>query len=119
MCHEIYWLLPCGHPRVIITHCEEYLLAVAPLGLSSPCPWLAKTRGELDNERAFCTQPECPYQGRGWWCCNCMKRNIKQPDFFCDNTPAPVNADDPTADLFVEVVCGHDRCAECMSDLEQ
>jgi hypothetical protein len=119
MCHEIYWLLPCGHPRIIHTYCEDYFSEWTELGSPSPCPWLAKTRGELDNECAFCTQPECPYQGRGWWCCNCKRRNIGQPQLLCRNSPPPIAVGDPSPDLATKLVCGHDRCAKCTSDFEQ
>lgn len=118
MCHEIFWLLPCDHYRVIHNYCEDFLFELTPLGLPSPCTRPAKTRGELDNEHAFCTQPECQYQGRGWWCCNCKGRNVGLPQDVCQNPPPPVVFGNPPPDLSTESKCAHARCAECTSDPE-
>ncbi|KAH6636905.1 hypothetical protein F5144DRAFT_486384 [Chaetomium tenue] len=128
MCHAIIWELPCGHRRVLRTNCDDYSSESTPLGSSSSCPTLFKTYGDLDNKGAFCTEPKCQYQGRGWWCCSCLGRNVGHSGVVCRNSQPPAlvgnplpgpSRDEPrpsTEPGPSTVACDHRRCAGCTSD---
>ncbi|EAQ90624.1 predicted protein [Chaetomium globosum CBS 148.51] len=116
MCHEIIWELPCGHRRILRTNCDDYSSEPTPPGSSSSCRMLPKTYGDLDNKGAFCIEPKCQYQRRGWCCCSCLNRNLGHPEVVCRNSPSPAPAGSPPPGPSPELACGHRRCAGCMSD---